>query len=92
MEISEATQAVYLEHLQKLTHEQAALATERTIAEWDKASLMPPIPFIRERAFGNDDPIVNTQRILERGDKPPGWTRKEAQEFIEQIRNGTQPS
>lgn len=75
MEISEATLAVYLESLQKLTAEQARTVTARTIEDWGEASKMPPLPFILARTAPLNDQrmIANTRRILDRPEKPDGW-------------------
>jgi len=47
--LSEATQAVYLEQLQNLPPERLAEAVQRTIMEWDRPQMMPPIAFILDR-------------------------------------------
>ncbi len=49
VKLGEATLAVYLERLRKLTGEQMATAGERVIEEWGRASMMPPLAFILER-------------------------------------------
>jgi hypothetical protein len=53
VELPEASQAVYLERLQKLTPEQIAIATEMVIEEWDRPSQMPPLAFILARIGGD---------------------------------------
>lgn len=47
--LSEATQAVYLEQLQNLAPERLAEAVQRTLMEWDRPHMMPPIAFILAR-------------------------------------------
>ena len=49
VELSEATQAVYLERLTKLSGEQMRTAGERTIEEWAKSCQMPPLAFMLDR-------------------------------------------
>lgn len=51
--LTEATQEVYLEQLVKLTDSQLAEAAKRTIFEWDKPSMMPPLKFILDRTGSN---------------------------------------
>lgn len=50
MTLTEATQAVYLEQLQGLRVERLAEAVQRTLMEWDRPHMMPPIAFILERS------------------------------------------
>lgn len=50
MTLTEATQAVYLEQLQTLPPERLAEAIQRTLMEWDRPNMMPPIAFILERS------------------------------------------
>jgi hypothetical protein len=59
VEMSEATQAVYLETLSTHPVSQVEQAVKRTIAEWDKPSLMPTLAFILAR-------LVNSQLEAER--------------------------
>lgn len=73
VELSEASQAVYLEKLENLSLERMQAATDRTIDEWDKANQMPPLPFILARAQMPDPMITKGRQLLERGDKPPDW-------------------
>lgn len=49
VQITKATQAVYLEQLSQLTGYQIENAVQRTIMEWDKPNMMPPISFILAR-------------------------------------------
>lgn len=49
VQITKATQAVYLEQLSQLTRYQIENAVQRTIMEWDKPNMMPPISFILAR-------------------------------------------
>jgi hypothetical protein len=51
--LTEASQATYLERLQRLTPEQMETATCLTIDEWDRPSMMPPIAFILARSGGD---------------------------------------
>lgn len=53
VELPEATQTIYLEQLSSLSLEQLRHATERTIREWDRPHMMPPIAFILERSGSN---------------------------------------
>lgn len=53
--LPEATQAVYLERLRKLSSQQIQTATSRTIEEWGKPSQMPPLAFILERCGSYQD-------------------------------------
>lgn len=47
------SQATYLEHLLSLEPEALEKATHRTILEWDRPSMMPPIAFILARSGVN---------------------------------------
>ncbi len=49
VKLGEATLAVYLERLRQLSAEQITTAANRTIEEWNKPSMMPPLAFILER-------------------------------------------
>lgn len=49
VKLTESTLAVYLERLRQLSGEQIKTAATRTIEEWAKPSMMPPLPFILER-------------------------------------------
>lgn len=53
--LPEPSQAVYLEALTNLTTEEIELATARTIAEWDKPHMMPPVAFILARSGHNPE-------------------------------------
>ena len=53
VEISEASQGVYLDRLRQLSPEQMTEATRRTIDEWREPSKMPPLAFILDRAGVN---------------------------------------
>src|SRR5262245_62108882 len=91
VELSEQTQAVYLEYLMRLTDEQLACAGRLTIEEWTEPSKMPPIPFIVERAGRLQEPFINdARRILDRGDKPPDWDPEFAKEFLAKLRDAAQ--
>lgn len=46
VELTEKTQAMYLERLIQLSHSQIETACRRVIDTWDKPSLMPPIAYI----------------------------------------------
>lgn len=70
VEISEATQAVYLERLLKLTGEQMSRAGSKTIEEWTEASKMPPLAFILARITADTQ---NVNMVLMREDKPADW-------------------
>ena len=64
VELSEATLAVYLERLSKLTKPQMDQATSRTIEEWQESSKMPTLAFILERSY--IQPAMVTAQELER--------------------------
>lgn len=49
MELTKATEAVYLEQLIGYSVERLEDTFQRTLQEWDKPSLMPPIAFILRR-------------------------------------------
>ncbi len=51
--LSEATQTVYLEQLLSLELHDLSQAVNRTIQEWDKPHMMPPIAFILARSPAN---------------------------------------
>ena len=51
--MSPETVSVYASELAVLNREQLDAAVSRTIREWDKASMMPPLKFILDRAGGN---------------------------------------
>lgn len=48
--LEEATQAVYVERLLELDGNAFMVAVTRTIDDWDRPSLMPPLPFILARS------------------------------------------
>jgi hypothetical protein len=79
VEISEATQAVYVEQLARLNPKVFTAAVERTIREWDKANMMPPIAFILARAQENQQVLAEAawetlQRVIYRDWHPDiGW-------------------
>lgn len=74
-ELTEATVAVYLEFLLPLSNGNLAAASQRTIAEWDKPNMMPPISFIVARINNpiEQEAIRITKTILARSDKPADW-------------------
>jgi len=53
VELTEATATVYLERLLQLPVDQIEAAGRRTIDEWDKPHMMPPLAFVLERAGTN---------------------------------------
>lgn len=71
VEISETTQAVYLERIRQLSPTEIQTATSRTLEEWSEASKMPPLAFILERTGAAD--YREDRRLLDRDDKPPDW-------------------
>lgn len=48
--LTDATIEVYLDRLTQLTFAEITLAAQRTIEEWEKPCMMPPLAFILERA------------------------------------------
>jgi hypothetical protein len=70
VELPEATIVVYLERLLQLTPEQLAEATRRTIEEWDRPSMMPPLKFILDRAGNN--PKLEAEKAWERWERLSG--------------------
>ncbi len=78
--LSEATQLVYLEELLRLNPEVLALASQRTIREWDKPNMMPPLAFILARSEGNQQVLAEAawetlQRLIYSDWHPDiGWT------------------
>src|SRR5574342_526947 len=82
VEISKATQAVYLEQLSVIPESELVSAVNRTIREWSEPSKMPPIAFILARAETN--PLLaaeaaweTLQKLIYRDWHPDiGWTRK----------------
>lgn len=85
MELSEATQAVYLERLQKLSPEALTYATNRVNDEWSEASKMPPLAFILARAedFAT---LRQSNRLLELPDKPDDWDPEFAKKLLDEVR------
>lgn len=82
MEISEETQAVYLRELSTLDDESLKQASRRTIREWDKPHMMPPVSFILARAQENQQVLAEAawetlQALVYRDWHPDiGWCRK----------------
>lgn len=80
MALSEATQLVYLEELIKLDLQALATAAQRTIREWDKPSMMPPIAFILARTEDNEAVLAEAawetlQKLIYRDWHPDiGWS------------------
>lgn len=54
VELSEATQAVYLEALSAINPEVFRVAVERVVREWDRPHMMPPIAFILGRCANRE--------------------------------------
>lgn len=81
VELSEATQAVYLEELCRLDRDALAVAGHRTIREWDRPNMMPPIAFITARTPVNPQVKAEAawetlQKIIYRDWHPDvGWSR-----------------
>ena len=63
VELSEASQAIYLERLYRLNASQIAEAGRRTIDEWTEASKMPPLAFILERTEARAENLPTVQEI-----------------------------
>ena len=86
VEISEATQAVYLERLMQLTGSQIREAGQRTIDEWHEASKMPPVSFILQRAEARTEnlPVVRPIGDWERLGKRSGVTKEEIARWLEE--------
>jgi len=82
VELSEATQAVYVESLIRLTSEAFDAAVSRTIREWDRPHMMPPLAFIlaripENRKVGAEAAWELLQKIVYRDWHPDiGWTRE----------------
>jgi hypothetical protein len=55
VKLDEDSQAVYLEQLASLDLGDLQQAVNRTIREWDKPHMMPPISFILDRAGNNKE-------------------------------------
>lgn len=93
MEISEATQLIYLEQLIPRKPEFIAMAVNELIREWDKPSQMPPIAEILKHvdaaAFWkqNRQEEQKTKEILARDDKPPDWQSGPSQAYEMDIPN-----
>lgn len=83
-EASEATQAVYLERLRRLSATEMRTAGERTIAEWPEAHKMPPLQFILERTARPVEYREN-RALLERPDKPDDTPPEERAAFARQL-------
>jgi hypothetical protein len=81
VEISEETQAVYLEQLAACSPEALTEGVRRTIREWDKPHMMPPLAFILARTVENAQVLAEAawetvQRLVYRDWHPDiGWTR-----------------
>ena len=79
--LSEESQAVYVEELSSLPVESLAKAITRTIREWDKPSMMPPLAFILARSESNAQVTAEAawetlQTIIYRDWHPDvGWSR-----------------
>ena len=88
VELSEATQEVYVEVLMEYSKEAVTIAMKRTIREWPEASKMPVPAFILERIHQ-----AQTRNVSEplgiRADKPPDWSQEEARRFIDELRSRT---
>jgi len=82
VELSEATQAVYLEVLSGLNLEALQVAANRTIREWDKPNMMPPVAFILARSSENQTVLAEAawdalQKLIYRDWHPDiGWLRR----------------
>lgn len=87
MKIDAGTQAEYLRELEPLTEKQLERAARSVRREWDKPHMMPPIAFILAHA-GNDGRVTDSDKILERGAKPPGWELVPAEEYEEWLAAG----
>src|SRR5206468_4173221 len=84
VELSEATQEVYVEVLMEYPKEAVTIALKRTIREWPEASKMPVPAFILERIHQAQARKIHEP--LARADKPPGWSQEEARRFIDELR------
>ena len=79
--LSEASQEVYLEQLAGMAEEAFQFAATRTIREWDKPNMMPPIAFILARCETNPQLASEAawetlQRLIYRDWHPDiGWLR-----------------
>lgn len=82
VEISEETQAVYLDELSSLSDAALEQAARRTIREWSEPHKMPPIAFILARGQENTQVLAEAawetlQKLIYRDWHPDiGWTRK----------------
>jgi hypothetical protein len=83
VKLGEGTLAVYLERLICLSPERLTQATNRTIEDWTKAAMMPPLPYILERSYirnegeiSNDAPQVLSRPALS-GEVESRETRQE---------------
>ncbi len=63
VELTEDSQAVYLEQLVTLKPEAIQQAAQRTVREWDRPNMMPPIAFILKRA--GQDPELEAEKAWE---------------------------
>ena len=87
VELSEATQEVYVEVLMEYPKDAVTTAFKRTIREWPEASKMPVPAFILERIH-QAQARKASEPPLARADKPPGWSPEEARRFIDELRSG----
>ena len=73
VELTKETIAVYAEVLATLSREVLESAVRRTIWEWDRPHMMPPVAFLLERAVRETQELkllADTNEILHRPDKP----------------------
>lgn len=83
VELSEATQAIYLERLRRISSSQIQIAASRTIEEWNKASQMPPLAFILERCGPYQEMQSPVMPSFKRLAEQQGVTKEEIAQWLE---------
>jgi hypothetical protein len=89
VELSLATQKIYLNELTGYSLTAMMKGCQRTLREWREASKMAPLSFVLERV----ESALAEERMngdtLTRGDKPADWepmTREQAEMFIRELK------
>lgn len=83
--LSDAALEVYLERLTKLTFAEITQAAQRTIEEWDRPCMMPPLAFILDRTAPRETLINDSPKVFgwESAGKRVGFSQSEIAEMLE---------
>ncbi len=82
VDLTEATQAIYLERLRKLSSVQIQTATNRTIEEWGKSCQMPTLAYILDRC-GAYQEVAITMPTFKQLQERHGVSKAEIAEWLE---------